>query len=101
MSAAPVEPPNEPYRTQPHGGPRTVTQLRAALAAASPADREEFEQDLGALDLDDPDEYAAIVRQWRHRLIMRTSPQILAAIASSTDPTAPRYRSAEILGEAR
>ncbi|MER7817200.1 hypothetical protein, partial [Streptomyces sp. NPDC096153] len=38
MSAAPAERP-DPYRTQPHAGPRTVTQLRAALTAASTADR--------------------------------------------------------------
>ncbi|MEU7153852.1 hypothetical protein AB0B15_38430 [Streptomyces sp. NPDC045456] len=98
MSAASAEPPINPFRTQPHGGPRTVTQLRAALTAASPSDREEFEAQLGELDLDDPDEYGALVRMWRHRLIMRTRPEILAAVAASTDPTAPRWTSEEILG---
>lgn len=97
MSALPVEEPINPFRTQ-HGGPRTVTQLRAALAAASAADREEFEQQLGELELDDPEEYATLVRMWRHRLVMRTRPEILAAVAASTDPAAPRFTSEEILG---
>ncbi|MEH0424765.1 hypothetical protein [Streptomyces sp. B21-083] len=97
MSAAPAERP-DPYRTQAHAGPRTVTQLRAALTAASAADREEFEAQLGELDLDDPEEYAALVRSWRHRLVMRTRPEILAAVAGSTDPAARRWTSAEILG---
>ncbi|MGO4420084.1 hypothetical protein AB4Z54_15465 [Streptomyces sp. MCAF7] len=100
MSTAPAELP-DPYRTQPHAGPRTVTQLRAALAAASAPDREEFEQELGELDLDDPEEYATLVRKWRHRLIMRTRPEILAAVAASADPTAPRWTSEEILSGAR
>lgn len=98
MSALPVEEPTNPYRTQHGGGPRTVTQLRAALTAASAADREEFEAQLGGLDLDDPEEYAALVRAWRHRLVMRTRPEILAAVAASTDPAAPRFTSEEILG---
>ncbi|MGW2227488.1 hypothetical protein [Streptomyces formicae] len=100
MSALPAEDPINPYRTHPGGGPRTVTQLRAALVAASSADREEFEADFGDLDLDDPEEYAALVRKWRHRLVMRTRPEILAAVAASTNPDAPRYTSEEILGEA-
>lgn len=98
MSALPAEEPADPYRTQYGGGPRTVTQLRAALTAASAADREEFEAQLGELDLDHPEEYAALVRSWRHRLVMRTRPEILAAVAASTDPDAPRFTSAEILG---
>ncbi|MFJ9427893.1 hypothetical protein [Streptomyces sp. NPDC101249] len=97
MSAAPAERP-DPYRTQAHAGPRTVTQLRAALTAASAADREEFEAQLGELDLDDPEEYAALVRAWRHRLVMRTRPEILAAVAASSDPDAPRFTAEEILG---
>lgn len=97
MSAAPADRP-DPYRTHPHGGPRTVTQLRAALSAASTADREQFEAQLGELDLDNPDGYAALVRAWRHRLVMRTRPEILAAVAASADPGAPRWASDEILG---
>ena len=100
MSAAPAELP-DPYHTHPHGGPRTVTQLRAALTAASPADREQFEQQLGDLDLDDPEEYAALVRAWRHRLVMRTLPQVLTAVAASTDPNAPRWTSDQVLGSDR
>ncbi|MGW5336222.1 hypothetical protein [Streptomyces bauhiniae] len=100
MSALPVEEPTNPFRTQHGGGPRTVTQLRAALTAASAADREEFEAQLGELDLDDPEEYATLVRVWRHRLVLRTRPEILAAVAASTNPDAPRFTSEEILGEA-
>jgi len=98
VSALPTEEPVNPYRTQHGGGPRTVTQLRAALTAASAADREEFEAQLGELDLDDPEEYSTLVRKWRHRLVMRTNPAILTAVAASTDATAPRWTSAEILG---
>ncbi|MFE6165459.1 hypothetical protein ACFQ7F_41890 [Streptomyces sp. NPDC056486] len=97
MSALPTEEPVDPFHTHLGGGPRTVTQLRAALTAASAADREEFEAQLGGLDLDGPEEYAALVREWRHRLVMRTDPRILAAVAASADPTAPRHTSAEIL----
>ncbi|MER7817398.1 hypothetical protein [Streptomyces sp. NPDC096153] len=60
--------------------------------------REEFEAELGELDLDDLEEYGALVRKWRHRLVMRTRPEILAAVAASADPAAPRWTSAEILG---
>ncbi|MFI1890514.1 hypothetical protein [Streptomyces jumonjinensis] len=97
MSALPAEPPATPYRTNPDGGPRTVAQLRAALAAASVADREEFDQELGELDLNDLEEYGALVRKWRHRLVMRTHPLIRAAVAASADPDAQRWTSAEIL----
>lgn len=99
MSALSAEEPVNPYRTHQGGGPRTVTQLRAALTAAHPADREEFEAQLGELDLDDPEEYATLVRKWRHRLVMRTRPEILAAVAASTDRAARRWTSAEILGD--
>ncbi|MFI5867724.1 hypothetical protein [Streptomyces sp. NPDC051546] len=99
MSAAPAElPDRDPFRTVEHGGPRTVTQLRAALTAASAADRESFEVALGGLDLDDPEAYATLVRTWRHRLLMRTSPVILAAVATSADPAGRRWSSDEILG---
>ncbi|MGV9315176.1 hypothetical protein ACWDR0_23780 [Streptomyces sp. NPDC003691] len=97
MSALPAEDPVSPYRTHP-GGPRTVTQLRAALAAAAAADREEFDQELGGLVLDDLDAYGALVRKWRHRLVMRTNPMIRAAVAASADPDAPRWTSEEIVG---
>ncbi|MFJ3673638.1 hypothetical protein ACIPSE_45075 [Streptomyces sp. NPDC090106] len=99
MTAAPADRP-DPYRTQAHAGPRTVTQLRAALGAASPADRESFEAELGELELNDPEEYVAFVRKWRHRLVMRTHPTILAAVAASTDSSTPRFTSDEILGGA-
>jgi hypothetical protein len=102
MSAMPAtEGPLDPYRTHPHAGPRTITDLRAALTAVSPADREVFEAQLGELDLDDPDQYAALVRAWRHRLVMRTRPEILAAVAASGDSSARRWTSAEILGDER
>ncbi|MFI1568211.1 hypothetical protein ACH4ZX_35215 [Streptomyces sp. NPDC020490] len=100
MTAAPAERP-DPYRTDEHSGPRTLTQLRAALSAASPADREEFEQQLGELELSSTEEYETLIRTWRHRLVMRTNPAILAAVAASADPAAPRYTSEEILGGAQ
>ncbi|MFE4496071.1 hypothetical protein ACFRKD_26820 [Streptomyces niveus] len=98
MSAASAEEPLNPFRTRVDAGPRNVLQLRAALAAASPSDREEFEAALGELELDDPEGYATLVRVWRHRLVMRTSPLILAAVATSADPEARRWTSAEVLG---
>ncbi|MGW2599544.1 hypothetical protein [Streptomyces klenkii] len=99
MSAAPAEPPISSYRTQVGEGPRTITDLRTALAAVSVADREAFEANLGALELGDSEGYDALVRQWRHRLIMRTNPAIRAAIARSSDPTAPRITSEQILDD--
>ncbi|MEW1551476.1 hypothetical protein [Streptomyces tsukubensis] len=98
MSALPAEDPVSPYRTQPGGGPRTVAQLRAALAAASPADREQFDQELGELSLD-LEEFGALIRRWRHRLIMRTTPQIRAAVAAAADTSAPRWTSGQILAD--
>jgi hypothetical protein len=89
----------DPFRTQPGTGPRTVRELRVALAAASSEDREQFEAELGELPLDDLGAYAALVRGWRHRLAMRTRPEILAAVAASADPSGDRWTSAEILGE--
>ncbi len=103
--SAPAEPAGDgyrdPFRTHADVGPRTVRDLRAALAAAEPADRELFEKDLGDLALGDAAGFEGLVRKWRHRLVMRTRPELLAAVAASTDGSARRWTSAEILGDAR
>jgi hypothetical protein len=39
MSAAPAEEPLDPFHTHPHGGPRTLTQLRDALREITSAGR--------------------------------------------------------------
>lgn len=99
--AEPVGDGRDPFRTHPDAGPRTIAELRVALSAASAEDREQFEAELGALVLGDTEAFEALVRGWRHRLAMRTRPELLAAIAASSDAGARRWTSAEILGAGR
>lgn len=64
---------------------RTVDDLRSALSRYGfPGDREHFEDELaaaiGASPTDDLAPAAAVVRAYRHRVLIRNSPEIMAAL---------------------
>ncbi|GGL08003.1 hypothetical protein GCM10010094_80980 [Streptomyces flaveus] len=64
---------------------RTVDDLRSALSRYGfPGDRERFEEELaaaiGASLTDDLERAAAVVRAYRHRVRIRNSPEIMAAL---------------------
>ena len=64
---------------------RTVDDLRSALSRYGfPGDRERFEEELaaaiGASPTDDFERAAAVVRAYRHRVRIRNSPEIMAAL---------------------
>ncbi|MFC4498833.1 MULTISPECIES: hypothetical protein [Streptomyces] len=64
---------------------RTVDDLRSALSRYGfPGDRERFEEELaaalGAAPTNDFEGAAALVRAYRHRILIRNSPEIMAAL---------------------
>ncbi|MFF4834728.1 hypothetical protein [Streptomyces sp. NPDC001315] len=64
---------------------RTVDDLRSALSRYGfPGDRERFEEELaaaiGASPTDDLTAAATVVRAYRHRVLIRNSPEIMAAL---------------------
>ncbi|MFH8898437.1 hypothetical protein ACH4HG_18920 [Streptomyces coeruleorubidus] len=64
---------------------RTVDDLRSALSRYGfPGDRERFEDELaaaiGAAPTNDLTGAAAVVRAYRHRVLIRNSPDIMAAL---------------------
>lgn len=64
---------------------RTVDDLRSALSRYGfPGDRERFEEELaaaiGASPTNDLTGAAAVVRAYRHRVLIRNSPDIMAAL---------------------
>ncbi|WP_406837700.1 hypothetical protein ACICHK_17900 [Streptomyces sp. AHU1] len=64
---------------------RTVDDLRGALSRYGfPGDRERFEKELaaavGASPVNDLEGAAAVVRAYRHRVRIRNSPDIMAAL---------------------
>ncbi|GAA3803187.1 hypothetical protein GCM10022403_041520 [Streptomyces coacervatus] len=64
---------------------RTVDDLRSALSRYGfPGDRERFEEELaaaiGASPTDDLAAAAAVFRAYRHRVLIRNSPEIMAVL---------------------
>ncbi|WP_324783317.1 hypothetical protein [Streptomyces sp. H51] len=64
---------------------RTVDDLRSALSRYGfPGDRERFEEELaaaiGAASANDFAGAAAVVRSYRHRVLIRNSPEIMTAL---------------------
>ncbi|MGW2045054.1 hypothetical protein ACWCPF_07705 [Streptomyces sp. NPDC001858] len=64
---------------------RTVDDLRSALSRYGfPGDRERFEEELaaavGASLTNDFEGAAAVVRAYRHRILIRNSPDVMAAL---------------------
>lgn len=64
---------------------RTLAELREALSTwGFPGDRQEFEKELDAIDLDDLTKVREITQAYRHRVLMRYSPEAMAALARPT-----------------
>ncbi|MFF6844629.1 hypothetical protein ACFY8X_38565 [Streptomyces tanashiensis] len=72
---------------------RTLAELREALIAYGFAgDRQEFDAELGAVDLDDLTRVREIVQAYRHRVLLARDPHATAAIARSNDDVAAELR---------
>jgi len=94
-------PTRSPYRIAPDEGPQTIGELKAALAAVDPAELAAFTARLDAVRTTDPAALEAVrglVTEYRHVWVLRTHPEIQAAIRSSADPAATRYSLDELLG---
>ncbi|MEU3279216.1 hypothetical protein [Streptomyces antibioticus] len=64
---------------------RTLAELREALSTwGFPGDRQEFEQELDAIELDDLTKVREITQAYRHRILMRYDPLAMAALARPT-----------------
>ncbi|MEU6332764.1 hypothetical protein ABZ851_36790 [Streptomyces sp. NPDC047049] len=83
----------DPHRITREQGPQTVRELRAALAAVSPADLVAFNEALDAARLDD---VAQVVTEYRHVWALRTRPEVSAAIAAALAGTEPVVPAAEV-----
>ncbi|MFB7747426.1 hypothetical protein ACFXPM_34170 [Streptomyces sp. NPDC059095] len=81
---------------RPTAAPRmgTLSELRSALATwGFPGDAEQFEAELGAIELDDLTRVREIVQAYRHRVVLRFDIEGSAALARSTaDVTAELRR---------
>ncbi|MFE2314169.1 hypothetical protein ACFXC8_13400 [Streptomyces sp. NPDC059441] len=64
---------------------RTLAELREALSTwGFPGDRQEFEKELDAIDLDDLTRVRELTQAYRHRILMRYDPGAMAALARPT-----------------
>lgn len=73
---------DRPGFTPPMG---TFAELREALATwGFPGDRQRFEEELDAADLDDLTKVREITQAYRHRVLLRYDPQGMAALARTT-----------------
>ncbi|MFF3934219.1 hypothetical protein [Streptomyces hirsutus] len=64
---------------------RTLAELREALSTwGFPGDRQKFEAELDAIELDDLTRVRATTQAYRHRILMRYNPGAMAALARST-----------------
>ncbi|MFE3866112.1 hypothetical protein ACFXPT_37720 [Streptomyces goshikiensis] len=64
---------------------RTLAELRAALSTwGFPGDRERFEAELDAADLDDLTQVREVTQAYRHRVVLRYDAQGMAALARTT-----------------
>ncbi|WP_246213053.1 hypothetical protein [Streptomyces abyssomicinicus] len=72
---------------------RTLAELRAALLFHGfPGDLEHFERELAAIDLDDLTRVREITQAYRHRILLRTDLQGMAALARTTDDVTDELR---------
>ncbi|WP_330294062.1 hypothetical protein [Streptomyces sp. NBC_00576] len=63
----------------------TLAELREALSTwGFPGDRQRFEEELDALDLDDLTKVRELTQAYRHRVLLRYDPQAMAALARTT-----------------
>ncbi|WP_328643904.1 hypothetical protein [Streptomyces canus] len=94
MSALPHEPAPaayaNPYRLEAHEGPQTLAELRAALAVIDPTALVAFNARLESAKFGA--DQAAVITEYRHLIVLRTRPEVTAAIEdalSGTEPTRP------------
>ncbi|WP_175439171.1 hypothetical protein [Streptomyces vilmorinianum] len=85
MSALPHENPApayaSPYRIEPHEGPQTLAELRAALAVIDSAELTAFNAKLDAATFGV--EQTAVITEARHLVALRTRPEVQDAIRAS------------------
>ncbi|MDG4534254.1 hypothetical protein [Streptomyces sp. AV19] len=94
-------PTRSPYRIEADEGPQTIGELKAALAAVDPAELAAFTARLDAVRTTGPtalEDVRSLVTEYRHVWVLRTHPEIQAAIHEAEDPDAPTYALEEILG---
>ncbi|MGW0536566.1 hypothetical protein [Streptomyces sp. NPDC003032] len=90
MTAQPDHPADRPGFHPPMG---TLAELREALSTwGFPVDRQRFEQELDALDLDDLTQARELTQAYRHRVQLRYDPQGMAALARTTDDVEDELR---------
>jgi hypothetical protein len=72
---------------------RTLAELRTALSLYGfDGDPAAFERELAAADLDDLTAVRGIVQAYRHRVILRCTPEAMAALTRSTEDVAEELR---------
>ncbi|MDJ0344206.1 hypothetical protein QMK19_29245 [Streptomyces sp. H10-C2] len=90
MTAQPDHQAARPGFTPPMG---TLAELREALSTwGFPGDRQRFEEELDAADLDDLTKVRELTQAYRHRVLLRYDPQGMAALARSTDDVEAELR---------
>ena len=72
---------------------RTLAELRSALGVwGIPGDLQAFEKELEAADLDDLTRVREITQAYRHRVLLRCSPEGMAALMRSSEDAADEMR---------
>ncbi|GGJ67569.1 hypothetical protein [Streptomyces brasiliensis] len=85
--------PEHPDASQFNPPMRTLAELREALSTwGFPGDRQEFEQELDAIDLDDLTRVREITQAYRHRILMRYDPAAMATLARPTSDVEAELR---------
>ncbi|WP_236243592.1 hypothetical protein [Streptomyces sp. CC228A] len=91
MTAQPDHHAVPPFGFRPPMG--TLAELRSALSTwGFPGDRERFEKELDALDLDDLTQVRELAQAYRHRVLLRHDPAGMAALARTTDDVEAELR---------
>ena len=90
MTAQPDHQGARPGLTVPMG---TLAELREALSTwGFPGDRQRFEEELDALDLDNLTAVRELTQAYRHRVLLRYDAQGMAALARSTEDVEAELR---------
>ncbi|MFE2749593.1 hypothetical protein ACFXKX_35635 [Streptomyces scopuliridis] len=91
MTAQPDHHEARPGFTPPPMG--TFAELREALGNwGFPGDRQQFEEELDATDLDDLTKVREITQAYRHRVLLRYDAHAMAALARSTEDITAELR---------
>ncbi|MET8945432.1 hypothetical protein ACH4ZX_39200 [Streptomyces sp. NPDC020490] len=85
--------PEHPAASQFSPPMRTLAELREALSTwGFPGDRQAFEKELDAIDLDDLTRVREITQAYRHRILMRYDSGAMAALARPADDVEAELR---------